>query len=238
MDLRPARPAHGDRALGASGPLHPGGARRQGGLSAQARADQGRARPGPRPRSSALGAAMATRKSRRRCFRASFRADQMATAYHIYTNTGAGDPINYASPVATVSALTWTSSALSYPGTWSFGVRAFDTVSGLEEQNLDCSVTMRLARPVKTSPTSRSLPSASGLFPWRADRYESSGLIRSSIAPGCRPDSTSTLGLVVRLTTRRPPRPSCSTQGIANSFVANLTGLTDGTTYTIGGPGL
>jgi hypothetical protein len=30
----------------------------------------------------------------------------MSTGYHIYSNTGAGDPINYASPTATVSALT------------------------------------------------------------------------------------------------------------------------------------
>ena len=32
----------------------------------------------------------------------------------------------------------------SYPGTWSFGVRAYDTVDGLEEQNVDCVVTIIL----------------------------------------------------------------------------------------------
>ena len=65
----------------------------------------------------------------------------MSTGYHIYSNTGAGDPINYTSPVATITSpatTTWSSSALTHPGTWSFGVRAFDTVSGLEERNLDC----------------------------------------------------------------------------------------------------
>ncbi len=63
----------------------------------------------------------------------------MATAYHVYANTGGGDPIDYSSVVDTTATLTYPTSALSYPGTWSFGVRAFDTVSGLEEQNLDCA---------------------------------------------------------------------------------------------------
>jgi hypothetical protein len=59
-------------------------------------------------------------------------------SYHVYANTGIGDPINYSSPVATLSGtLTWTSAPLAYPGTWKFGVRAFWPMSGLEEQNVD-----------------------------------------------------------------------------------------------------
>ncbi|HKI18931.1 MAG TPA: hypothetical protein VKA15_13680, partial [Isosphaeraceae bacterium] len=64
--------------------------------------------------------------------------------YHVYENTGLGDPINYASPLATVTGLTWTSGALSYPGTWQFGVRAFWRGSGLEEQDLEAAVTIIL----------------------------------------------------------------------------------------------
>jgi hypothetical protein len=60
--------------------------------------------------------------------------------YHVYGNTGIGDPINYATPLATVDALTWSSSSLAASGTWKFGVRAFDAVTGLEEENLDCAV--------------------------------------------------------------------------------------------------
>ena len=63
----------------------------------------------------------------------------MATEYHVYTNSGAAIRSITRTPAATVSALTWTSAALAYPGNWSFGVRPFDTVSGLEEQNLDCA---------------------------------------------------------------------------------------------------
>ena len=68
----------------------------------------------------------------------------MAIEYHIYSNRGVGDPIDYASPAATAATLTWSSSTLSYPGSWSLAVRAFDTVSGLEEANLDCAITIEL----------------------------------------------------------------------------------------------
>lgn len=63
----------------------------------------------------------------------------MATSYRIYSNDGAGGPIDYGTVLATVSGLTWSTSALA-AGTWRFGVRAFDTVSGLEESNVDAVV--------------------------------------------------------------------------------------------------
>ena len=66
------------------------------------------------------------------------------TDYRVYSNTGAGGPINYGSPVATVTNLSYLTSALTYPGTWSFGVRAYDAGSGLEEQNVDAVVTIIL----------------------------------------------------------------------------------------------
>ena len=68
----------------------------------------------------------------------------MSIEYHVYGNTGAGDPIDYSSPLATSSGLGWTSGSLTFPGTWSFSVRAYDTVSGLEEQNLDCAISIIL----------------------------------------------------------------------------------------------
>ncbi|WP_422932043.1 fibronectin type III domain-containing protein [Singulisphaera sp. PoT] len=63
----------------------------------------------------------------------------MAIEYDIFLNDGAGGPIDYGTAVASVSALTWTSSALT-PGDWRFGVRARDTVTGLSESNVDAAV--------------------------------------------------------------------------------------------------
>jgi hypothetical protein len=77
--------------------------------------------------------------------------------YRVYSNTGAGDPIDYGSPIATVATPGYQTSRLAYPGTWSFGVRAFDLGSGLEEQNVDAAITMILD-PVGNDVTNR--PSA------------------------------------------------------------------------------
>lgn len=63
----------------------------------------------------------------------------MATEYHIYKNDGLGGAIDYGTIHATVAVLTWDTAALT-AGTWRFGVRAFDTVSGLEEANVDAAV--------------------------------------------------------------------------------------------------
>jgi hypothetical protein len=63
-----------------------------------------------------------------------------AIGYHVYSNTGAGEAINYGSIIATVYALTYTTGPLSYPADWKFGVRAFYTGNGLEEKNLDAAV--------------------------------------------------------------------------------------------------
>ena len=67
----------------------------------------------------------------------------MSTEYHVYANSGAGGPIDYSAPVATVSALTWTSGA-SLAGRLEVRGPRFDTVSSLEELNLDASVELVL----------------------------------------------------------------------------------------------
>jgi hypothetical protein len=63
-------------------------------------------------------------------------------SYNIYANTGVGDPVDYSTIVDTTSALTWDSPALAANSRWTFAVRAFDTVSGLEESNLDARVSI------------------------------------------------------------------------------------------------
>lgn len=66
----------------------------------------------------------------------------MSVQYHIYANTGAGDPINYASPIGTTSSLTFQPPALNPSSTYKFGVRSFDTVTGYEDKNVDAVVTI------------------------------------------------------------------------------------------------
>jgi hypothetical protein len=57
--------------------------------------------------------------------------------YRIYKGDASGGPIDYSTPVATVSGLTWTGAALAVGTTTRFGVRAYDTVTGLDDNNRD-----------------------------------------------------------------------------------------------------
>jgi hypothetical protein len=164
-------------------------------------------------------------------------ADAQAVWYHIYANTGAGDPINYASPIATVDGLSWISSRLSFPGTWKFGVRAFYQPNGLEERNLDCSITLILDSSGNDI-TNRPVP-PTGL---RAMAVKGGNLKVEWSHPlsglGARP--TTPVGFNVYLGTSTPlsyisPAATVSwTSSIMNVFTATLSGLTSGTTYWIG----
>jgi hypothetical protein len=158
----------------------------------------------------------------------------MATEYHVYANTGGGDPIDYSSVVDTTVTLSYPTSALSYPGTWSFGVRAFDTVTGLEEQNLDCALTIVLDasgnditnRPAPPSGL-RAFALAGGSI--RAEWYYPRA--SSAKAPSGFHVYTGSAGTP---SYTMPTTTVLFSAGIANSFVANMTGFTDGTIYSVG----
>jgi len=91
--------------------------------------------------------------------------------YHVYANTGAGDPINYSVCLATVAGQSWTSPALNAPCHFKMGVRAFDRTLGLEEQNVDAAIELILdvnGNDVTMTPAPplglRALPIAGGVI--------------------------------------------------------------------------
>jgi hypothetical protein len=153
-------------------------------------------------------------------------------AYHVYADTGAGDPINYAAPIATVSGTTWTSGTLAAPGTWCFGVRAFD--GNGEEQNLDCSVVIVLDANGNDI-TNRPMPPV-GLRGFATPN--ASIRVEWYYPPTCGPKVPT--GFNVYIGTGGTPNYSAPAAtvafnlGIFNTFVSNLSGPSGGTTYTIG----
>jgi hypothetical protein len=164
--------------------------------------------------------------------RDSFGGSNVGVLYAIYSNTGIGDPIDYTDPITTTAALTWTSGPLAYPGTWRFGVRAFDSY-GIEE-NLDCALTLILSgsgTDVSLQPTPpiglRAFATAGGGI-----RVE---WAYNTINPAVIPT-----GFHVYIGTTGTPNygsPAATISfatAIAGTFVADLAGLTNGTTYTIG----
>ncbi len=64
----------------------------------------------------------------------------MAISYNIYANNGQGGGVNYDSPITTTANLTWTVGPLAFPSDTTFGVRALDEVSGIEEANTEARV--------------------------------------------------------------------------------------------------
>jgi hypothetical protein len=161
-----------------------------------------------------------------------FRGGYAPIIYHVYANTGRGDPINYLSAIAATAALTYTTSALAYPGTWSFGVRASNAYG--EEQNLDCAVTIILDATGHDI-TNRPLP-PTGLRAFA----RAGGAVRVEWAYPPTRGPRAPVGFHVYYGSSGFPdyttveATTLFNTGIANTFVANLASLADGTTYTIG----
>jgi hypothetical protein len=152
--------------------------------------------------------------------------------FNVYANTGAGDAINYVTPIATVYGLTWTSGALAYAADWKFGVRAFN--SNGEEQNLDAAVELILDSAGNDISRRPEPPIGLRVVPLAG------GVIRVEWAypPVNRPKLPT--GFHVYIGTGGVPSyitPAATVQysaGLAGTFSAKLTGLSDGTVYTIG----
>lgn len=64
----------------------------------------------------------------------------MSVQYNIYANDGLGGPVDYSTVIATVSGLSYDVGPMAQPSDTTFAVRAFDTVSTLEESNVDARV--------------------------------------------------------------------------------------------------
>jgi hypothetical protein len=155
-----------------------------------------------------------------------------SVSYNIYANTGVGDAINYNTPIGTTGLLTWTSSALAHPGTWRFGVRAFN--SNGEEQNLDCALTIILDGSGVDITNRPKAPTA-----LRATA-QAGGTVRVEWAYNTINPSPIPTGFHVYIGTGGTPNYGSVAAtvlygaAIAGTFVSNITGLVDGTVYTVG----
>lgn len=158
----------------------------------------------------------------------------MTIQYHIYKNDGAAGPIDYSSVVATVSGTSYATAALALSSDNAFGVRAFDTGSGLEESNVDARVRIVVGPSgadltgVPTSPTLLGVVPLSG------------GVARVDWAWSASPGSSPATSFAVYLTvgtavdyTASPAATVTVVRGV-RAYSTTLTGLADGTTYAVG----
>lgn len=68
----------------------------------------------------------------------------MAITYRVYANDLRGGPVDYSAPAATVSGLSWDTPELPADADATFLVRSYDAGTGLEDQNSDARVRIRL----------------------------------------------------------------------------------------------
>lgn len=154
--------------------------------------------------------------------------------WDIFTNDGAGGPINYATPIATVSSPTFTTSALPLNSDNRFAVRARDSANALSELNVDAIV--RIIVDGAGADVSALPPAPFGL----TARAKSGGTAEVSfqIDPYDRVKPTQ---FSIYLTPFASGSPSWSTPAATISAISGrryyrstLTGLSDGASYWIG----
>lgn len=68
----------------------------------------------------------------------------MSITYKVYWNSGNGEPIDYANPLANLSTPSFETGTLVAPGDYLFGVRTFDSDTNLEESNTNIRVRLIL----------------------------------------------------------------------------------------------
>lgn len=159
----------------------------------------------------------------------------MSITYNVYANDHAGGIVDYSTIVSNTASLTYSPAALPLNSDTLFAVRALDTVTGLEDKNVDAVVRI-IIDGTGADVTNRPAPadyvsvvsSAAGkaLVTWSFNR----------LAGGGRP-----LGFKVFLTvggtvdyTASPAQTIVYTDDPATVYTATLTGLVDGTLYTVG----
>jgi hypothetical protein len=105
----------------------------------------------------------------------------MAISYNIYANDGQGGDVDYSTLIAITSSLSYATGTLAAPGAYTFAVRAFETVSGIEEANTDVKVRIVLdsaGNDVTAQPNAvvglSAWPTAGGTC-WVSWGYDSTG---------------------------------------------------------------
>ena len=158
----------------------------------------------------------------------------MGISYHIYANTGIGDPINYSVPIGTTTGLSFSPPALNPSSTYLFGVRAFDDVTLYEEMNVDAFVTIITdaggnditARPAAPQNLTATPVKGAGIrLDWTYPYVVGTVAAPTGFHVYTGTSGTPNYGVIVATVTY--------TKGLAH-YTVTLTGLSDGATYAIG----
>jgi hypothetical protein len=150
--------------------------------------------------------------------------------YYVYDNAGAG-PINYVTPVATVYTTDWVSGPLTYPDTWMFGVRAFDS-AGIE-LNLEAAVTILLSATGADITNTPSAPIGTRAFATAGGGIRIEWGYSGAMGPKT-PTSFNVYAGTPAISYITPVATVAWASAIMASFVANIGPFPNGTVLVVG----
>jgi hypothetical protein len=153
--------------------------------------------------------------------------------YDVYANSGAGDSVNYTAPKATASKLSWTSQALSAPGSYKFAVRARDARTGLEERNVDALVVLTLDGAGNDVTLVPAAPLGLRAFPMAGGKVRVEWTCASTV-PSRQPAGFNVYWGAGGIDYSHAAASVPWSAGRFGSFLQDLTGLTGGVSYSIG----
>ncbi len=157
----------------------------------------------------------------------------MAISYNIYANDGQGGDVNYNTPIATTASQTYAIAQLGLPSDNTFAVRAFDTISGIEEANTDARVRIVIdqsGNDVTAQPNAvfglTAIATAGGTC-WVAWGYDTTG-------QGAPPSLFNVFLTAVGTSSPESPATTVAYLPGVAGYGWTLSGLESNTSYTIG----
>jgi hypothetical protein len=156
----------------------------------------------------------------------------MAIQYRIYASPPLGGPVDYSAPVATVAGLSWSSGSLSANARQTFAVRAYDTDTGLEDQNVDARLTVSLDALGNDITGLPNAPTGLGVRATAAG----GAAVTWHYNPGGQGAAPSVFHVYIGTPTPDYGSPAAIVPYVrgGRAFLASLSGLADGVAYQVG----
>ena len=157
----------------------------------------------------------------------------MATQYRIFANDYAGGPVDYSTPVATVSGSPWTTPAIPVGSDVTFAVRTYDSTSGLDDGSVDAAVRIVTNGSGADVTNVPAMPSSITATPRAGGQCRVDWVFVRGVSPA-EPTAFDVFLTTGSTVTYSSPVTTVSYINGQSVYSANLTGLSHGVAYTIG----
>lgn len=157
----------------------------------------------------------------------------MSTQYRIFSNDFAGGPVDYSTPLATVSGSPYSTAAIPTGSDVTFAIRTYDSVSGLDDGNVDAVVRIVTNGSGADKTAVPAMPSTISATARAGGECRVDWVFVRGVGPA-EPTDFDVFITAGTSVTYGTPATTVSYVNGRSIYTANLTGLTHGTAYKIG----